>query len=230
MKRTLILSATVLALTVHQEARAQQALQDAFAMVKDHVAKNQAALRQYVWTEQTNVLLNGEVKKTTYYRCQYGPDGAVQKTVIDSSPPPAEKRGLRGRVVEKKKEELTDYMDLAVSLIKQYVPPNPTQMEAAFQGGSGSIGLAGPGTLQLQFKNYVKPGDSLVFTYDTAAKKLIRIVVNSYISDQKDAVTLQVNFQTLPGGPNYVAQTVLNAPAKKVQVQTTNSGYERMGG
>ena len=229
MTKTLILIATVFAFTVQPQARAQSALQEKFAMVKQGVEQNQAALRQYAWTEETNVLLNGEVKKTTYNRCQYGPDGAVQKTVINSSPPPAEKRGVRGRVIEKKKEELGDYMQQASALVKQYVPPNPQQMQSAFQAGSASLGQAGPGTLQLQFQNYVKPGDSLVFTFDTAAKALIRIDVKTYMSDKKDAVTLQVNFQTLPSGPNHVAQTVLDAPAKKIQVQTTSSSYQRMG-
>jgi hypothetical protein len=229
MTKIVILVATVFALTMQPQASAQQALQEKFAMVKQGVAQNQAALRQYVWTEETNILLNGEVKKTTYNRCQYGPDGAVQKTLINSSSPPAEKRGVRGRVVERKKEELGDYMQQASALVKQYVPPNPEQMESAFRAGGASLGQPGPGTLQLQFKNYVKPGDSLVFTFNTAAKALIRIEVNTYMSDQKDAVKLQVNFQTLPGGPNYVAQTVLDAPAKKIQVQTTSSSYQRLG-
>jgi hypothetical protein len=60
------------ALTLQPQARAQQELQEKLANVKEAVAKNQAALRQYAWTEQTNVLLKGEVKKTTYYQCQYG--------------------------------------------------------------------------------------------------------------------------------------------------------------
>ena len=49
------------------------------------------------------------------------------------------------------------------------------------------------------------------------------------MNNQNDTVALQVNFQTLPGGPNYVAQTVLDAPGKSIQVQTTSSSCRRIG-
>lgn len=228
MKTRLMLSAAVCVLSLQSQPRAQQELRRKLAMVKEAVAQNQAALRQYTWTEQTNVLLNGEVKKTTYYQCQYGPNGTVQKTPTGGSPPPSQPRGLRGRVIERKKDELESYMQQAGSLVKQYVPPNPQQMEANFQAGNASLGPAGAGALQLRFTNYVKPGDSLVLTFDTAAKALTQINVNTYMNDQSDPVTLQVNFQTLPGGPHYVAQTALNAPAKGVQVQTTSSNFQRI--
>ena len=133
--------------------------------------------------------------------------------------PPPEKRCLRGRVVEKKKDELKSYMEQAGALVKAYVPSNPEQMKAAFQAGNASLGQAGPGALQLQFKNYVKPGDSFLLTFNTATKALTQISVNTYMDGPSDAV---------PGGPHYVAQTVLNAPTKNIQVQTTSPNYRRM--
>ncbi len=224
-----MMSAALCALAFQPQARAQrEELQQKLGMVREAVAQNQAALRQYTWTEQTNILRKGEVKKTTDFRCQYAPDGTVQKTPTGGSAPAPEKRGLRGRVVEKKKDELESYMQQAGALIKQYVPPNPQQMRVDFQAGNASLGHAGPGTVDLQFKNYLKPGDSLVLTFDTAAKALTQISVNTYMNDPSDPVSLQVNFQTLPGGPNYVAQTTLDAPAKSIQVQTTSSNYQRM--
>jgi hypothetical protein len=228
MKTILMLSTAVCALIFQPHAVAQQAVEQKLAIVKESVAQNQAALRQYTWTEQTNVILKGETKKTTYYQCRYAPDGTVQKTETGSSPAPSQQRGrVRQHVVEKKTDELKDYMQQAGALVKQYLPPDPQQMKA--ESGNASLSQTGEGDIGLEFKNYVKPGDSLVLTFNTAAKALSRINVNTYMSDQKDAVTLQVNFQTLPGGPNYVAQTLLNAPAKSIQVQTMSSNYQRMG-
>jgi len=229
MKTRLMLSTAVCAFIL-SAAAAQQALQQKLEIVKQAVAQNQAALRQYTWTEQTNVLLKGEIKKTSYYQCRYGPDGTIQKTETGSSPAPNQQRGrVRQHVIEKKTGELKEYMQQAGALVKQYVPPDPQQMKAEFQSGNASLSQAGAGDIGLEFKNYVKPGDSLVLTFNTAAKALSQINVNTYMSDQKDAVSLQVNFQTLPGGPHYVAQTLLNAPAKSIQVQTTSSNYQRMG-
>jgi hypothetical protein len=229
MKSTLFTSVAALALILHPQARAQSPVEQKVAMVKQAVAANKAALLHYIWTETTNVSLNGEVKKTTNYQCVYGPDGSVQKTATGGSPPPAPKRGLRGKIVENKTEDLTDYMQRAATLVKQYVPPNPEQIQGAFQQGNVTIGADGPEVLQLRFANYVKPGDSMVFYFNKMAKALTQITVNSYMNDTTDAVSLQVNFQAIPGGPNYVAQTTLNAPAKKIMVQTTSSNYQKMG-
>ncbi|MGA7415321.1 MAG: hypothetical protein WBW33_32915 [Bryobacteraceae bacterium] len=228
MKKALFGSVSVMALILQTHAWAQSPVQEKVAMVKAAVAQNKAALMHYIWTEQTNIMLNGEVKKTTNYQCMYGPDGSVQKTATGGTPPPAPKRGLRGKIVENKTEDLTDYMQRAATLVKQYVPPNPEQIQGAFQQGNVTIGTDGPEVLQLQFTNYVKPGDSMVFYFNKQAKALSQITVNSYMNDQTDAVSLQVNFQTIPGGPNYVAQTTLNAPAKKITVQTTSSNYQKM--
>ena len=171
-------------------------------MVKEAVAQNKAALAHYIWTEQPPTsALNGEVKKTTNYQCMYGPDGSVQKTATGGTPPPAPKRGLRGRIVENKTEDLTDYMQRAATLVKQYVPPNPEQMQAAFEQGNATIGADGPEVLQLQFTNYVKPGDSMVFYFNKQAKALTQVTVNSYMDDVKDAVSLQVNFPENSGRP-----------------------------
>lgn len=232
MKNVLMLIAAVCVLTLQSSAQAQQqGVQQKVTMIREAVAQNQAALKHYTWTEQTNVLLKGEVKKTMYYQCQYGPDGTVQKTETGSSPAAAKQRGrLREHVVEKKTDELKEYMQQAGALVKEYVPPNPEQMKASFQSGNASLSEAGgPGAVQLDFKNYVKPGDSLALTFGTATKALSQINVNTYMNSPSDAVTLQVNFQTLPGGPNYVARTVLDAPAKNIQVQTTSSNFQRMG-
>jgi hypothetical protein len=54
--------------------------------------------------------------------------------------------------------------------------------------------------------------------------------VNTYMGQAKDAVTLQVQMASIPGGPNYSQQTILNATAKELVVTTTNSNYQRLGG
>jgi len=220
---------TTLVLSPQADAQAlKQELQQKLATVKEAVARNQASLRQYTWTEHTQILYKGEVKKTQQYICRYGPDGKVQKTLLGQPAPEEHKRGLRGRIVEKKVDEMKDYMERAVALIHNYVPPNPQAMQAAFQGGNVMVGGAGPGQIQLQFKNYVKSGDSMTFNFDSATKVLTALNVNSYLNDPSDAVTLQVTFQSLPDGTNYAASTVLNAPAKNIQVNMQNSNYQKL--
>jgi len=229
MKSLLALIALLSSVAIPGRAQGvQKEVQEKLAEVKASVAQNQMALRAYTWIEHTDISLKGEVKKTKDESCRYGPDGKVQKVAIGTPAPPKQLRGVRKRVVEKKVGELEDYMDRAAALIKNYVPPSPALMEAAFKAGMVSLGQAGPGAIQLQFRNYVKSGDSLVFSFDSASKTLRKITVDSYLDNPSDAVKLDVNFQTLPDATNYVASTVLNAPAKQVQVVTKSSNFQKL--
>jgi hypothetical protein len=209
-------------------------MQQKVASLKQSVAENQQRLHQYQWTETTQLTLNGEAKPPKQNMCSYGPDGKVQKVPIgDAQPQQPEQSGRRGRlkehIIEKKTGEMQDYMQQVKALLALYVPPNSERIQAAHQAGNVSVGApAGSDTLQLIFKNYAQPGDQMTLSFNTAARKVQQLNVNTYLNDPKDAVTLAVQFASLPDGTNYAQQTVLNAPAKKIQVTTTNLNYQKL--
>jgi hypothetical protein len=211
--------------------QADTALQEKVAAMKQAAAANAQALHHYSWLETTQISLKGEVKSTKQERCLYRPDGTIQKTPISPPQPQeqeSERRGrLRRRIVEKKKEELTDYMQQVKSLIGQYVPPDPNRMQQAYQAGNVFVNPA-PGMIRLVFKNYVQPGDSMTLAIDQNTRKLASLNVNSYLGEAKDAVTLSVQFGVLPDGTRYPAQEVVVAQAKKIQVTVTNSDYQNL--
>jgi len=202
-------------------------LQQKLAAVKQSVAENQQRLHQYQWTETTQLNLKGDPKPPTENLCQYGPDGQVQKTAI--GPPPQQPSGgrMKQRVVAKKKGEMKDYMQDVKGLLGMYVPPDPQRMQQARDAGNLSLNPAG-GVVNLVFTNYAQPGDRLTLTFDPAAKKVVGLSVNTYMGQEKDAVTLQVRMASLPDGTNYAQQTVLQATAKQLVVTTTNSNYQKM--
>jgi hypothetical protein len=70
----------------------------------------------------------------------------------------------------------------------------------------------------------------MTLSFDTATRKVSSLNVNTYMDDPKDVVSLAVKMASLPDGTNYVQQTVLDATAKQLQVTTTNSNYQRIGG
>ncbi len=226
--KQLTIIACILAVSPIAAQDMKQELQQKLATVKESAARNQAALRQYSWTEHTDILLKGEVKSTKDNLCRYGADGKVQKTPVGTPAPKKELRGMKKRVVERKVDELTDYMERASELIHQYMPPSPQRMQAVAQAGNVSAGQAGPGRIELQFKNYIKPGDAVTLGFDSATKAITTIAVKSYLDEPDDAITLDVGFSTLPDSTNYTATTQLNAPAKKVQVKVTNSNYQKL--
>ena len=120
--------------------------QERAAAIKQSLAQNQAALRQYTWVETTEISLKGEVKKKEQKQCRYGADGKVQKTPLPgAAPAPAapKKEGRSGRggrvkekVVENKVDDLKDYMGQVAALVQQYVPPDPQKIQAAQSAGT----------------------------------------------------------------------------------------------
>src|SRR5271154_1440374 len=204
-------------------------VQQKLAAAKQAAAENKQRLRQYQWTETTQLTLKGDPKPASQQLCQYGPDGQVQKTPI--GPPPEQPSGgrLKQRVIEKKKAEMADYMDDVKGVLSMYVPPDPDKMQLAFQAGKVSINPAG-GLVNLIFNDYAQPGDRMTLVFNPAIKKIISLSVNTYMGQAKDAVTLQVQMAGLPDGTTYEQQTVLNASAKQLVVTTTNSNYQRLGG
>src|SRR5580765_6010336 len=84
--------------------------QDRVAALKQSLGSSMAALRKYEWMETTVVSMKGEEKSRKQNRCYYGADGKVQKVPVESAPaaPAKDKRGVRGKVVENKKEEIGD--------------------------------------------------------------------------------------------------------------------------
>lgn len=70
----------------------------------------------------------------------------------------------------------------------------------------------------------------MTLSFDTTAKKVASVSVNTFMADTQDAVTLQVQMAGLPDGTNYAQQTILNATAKQLVVTTTNANYQKLGG
>ena len=227
IKRLVMIGAVTLAITFPAISQNTE-LQEKLAAVKQAAAENKQKLRQYQWVETTQLTLKGDAKPPTKNSCQYGPDGKVQKTPI--GPPPQQPSGGRAKqkIIEKKKEEMKDYMQDVKALLGMYVPPDPQKMQAAFEAKKVSLNPA-DGVVNLVFTDYALPGDKMTLSFDTATKKIAGLNINTYMGKEKDVVTLQVKMGSLPDGTNYEQQTVLNASAKQLVVTTTNSNYQKLG-
>ncbi len=231
-----VIGAITAVLTVGAAAQAGSAnpeLTQKLAQLKEAAAANKQRLQQYTWTETQQLTLKGDPKPVKTFQCQYGPDGRVQKTPIgettQSSGGGRQGGGrLRQHIVEKKTEEMKDYMQQVQGVITLYVPPDAQRMQRAFQSGNVSFDKpVGGDTVNLIFTNYAQPGDKMTIGFDTTTKKIQTINVNTYLDQPQDVVTLAVHFDTLPDGTNYAQNTVLNATAKQLQVSTTNSNYAK---
>jgi len=231
MRRALILPtmAACLALAATSSAQdSQAALHQKVAALKQSMAQNQQRIRHYVWTENTQLSLKGEVKSTKIESCQYGPDGKVQKVLLSAPPDKKEARGLKKKIIENKTDDMKEYMERATALIQQYVPPPSDLVQDNLASGDTSLTPLGGDAMQIQFKNFLKGGDAVTFVVDKAAKSLRQLKVNTYLDQDKDTVDLTVDFRTLPDGTSYAAAKNLSVAAKQIVVQITTSNYQKL--
>jgi hypothetical protein len=227
-KRWLMMGA--LALASASPLIAQNAeLQQKVAEVKLAAAQNKRRLMRYQWVETSQLTLKGDDKPPTQNMCQYGSNGQVIKTPIGPPPEPPSGGRIKQKIVAKKKAEIKDYMGDVKNLLTMYIPPDPQQMELAYRAGKLSVNPAG-GILNFIFNDYAQPGDRMTLSFDPAQKKIISLSINTYMGEEKDVVTLQVQMASLPDGTNFAGQTILTATAKKLVVTTTNSNYQKLGG
>jgi hypothetical protein len=214
-----------------QTASAGEGIPERVTALKQSLAQSQKNLRTYQWVETTAVSMKGEVKSQKQMSCYYGADGALQKTPIASSPPPKKQKGLKGKIVESKKEELSDTMKQAVALVKSYVPPDPALIQRAVDAGKVSVENPQPGkTARLVFRDYHLPGDTLSISLDVTTNQLTGLNVATYLGQPSNPVEMNVTMGALADGTTYSATTQLALKAQQLTVNVANSGYKKTGG
>ena len=120
-------------------------------------------------------------------------------------------------------------MERTLSMIERYVPPSLERLKSVANQGNASFRATGPDAIELQFKDYVKKGDSVTFALDLGAQRISRAIVNTYLAEEdKDAISLTVDFQTLPDATNYPATKVLNVAAKQIVVKVQSNNYQKV--
>ncbi|HTP69512.1 MAG TPA: hypothetical protein VMJ35_11460 [Dongiaceae bacterium] len=206
-------------------------MQQRVAEAKEAAARNKQLLAQYTWVEQVTISLKGEQKKQEHFQVRLGPDGKPQKQSLDPPPAPPEHEGrLKKHIVEKKKEEYKEYADQIKDLIQQYVPPEKDKLEQAFQSGNLMLGpeTGAPGQYRLVISNYLKQGDNMTLVMDKTQKNLVAVSISTYLTDPKDAVTVNVEFAPIPGGPNHVSGETINGVSKELTIAIQNSNYQHL--
>jgi hypothetical protein len=196
--------------------------------VRVELARSNVALQQYIWTEHTEVLVKGKVKSSSAVTCRYSRSGELTKTPIDQGKEKQNPNAVSNRPMVRKKADMQDYIERAVSLIQKYVPPKPDQLQYLLENGHAFLGQSATGKSEIRFEQYFQDGDSLVFTYDPVSKALLRVSIASTLGSPKDPVAMEAVFETLPDGVNHLASTTLNAKARKVQVKTRNVMYQKV--
>ena len=194
-------------------------LVDAF---KANMADSQAVLQKYEWIETTVVNLDGIENPPRKKLCYYKANGDLRKDPL----PVSGKRFARDMIPPDEMEGLTKYVQDAMKLMYQYIPLNLSGIQSAQLGGNLFFKVTEPGKRALlTISNFLLPGDRMVLDLDLATKRPLSLSIDSYLDNQKNPVTLRVNYGSLYGTASFPRQTVLEAKGRDLKVTIQNTEY-----
>jgi hypothetical protein len=200
------------------EATDSNSVAEGVAVLKQLLQESRDRLRAYEWTETTVVRLKGKEKARRLSRCHYRIDGKIEREVASIVTP------------QKKNEDMADYIERAITLVRYYVPPDLAEIQRIQNLGRVSIHAIEPGKrMSVEFHDYRFQGDKLNVEVDLGNNRLASLHVSSPLGETQDPVSLEVRFGTLTDGSTYPAEALLEAKAKKLSAAVTNSGHRKLG-
>ena len=228
----LLLTCTAFAQTPPPQA--PDALPQQIQQMQEANAKNEQHLHKYQWIETTTLTIHDEPRPPKRSICKYGLDGKVQKTPLGQQEASAGQQGggfpgrgglVRGLVVKHKKEEAQKELAQVRAVTEMYFPIDRAKLKQALQAGQVHFVTGDSDEETVVIDNYAKHGDELKLTLNHSTMQMERVSVKSYLDKPKDALTAKVQFSALPDGTLYRGSTTIDAPSKKVSVETVNSDY-----
>ena len=223
MKKLTILTASLLLFGAAQITQLQA--QEGLAMKIGEARKANAALmKQYSWESRTELIDKGKVADTRIQTVSYGPDGQLQRTLLNDESSPLPRGFLRRRIAEKEKEKVEKYLKGLSALLDQYTLPTQGKViefvfDAKIQAPDGN------GLLQLTGSSVVVPGDTFSLWVQATTRQTRKVAITTTF--EGDPVTATGSFKTLPSGLTHLEFAEVDVPAKEIKLQLHNFNFNQ---
>jgi hypothetical protein len=190
--------------------------------------ENAQALRQYTWKSRTEIQKGGETKNVQVNLMRYGANGALEQTLVSSTPRHnLPTRGIRGLIAQKKKEDFMERLDSLAMLAKSYGELPPAEMQRFMAAATVMPEMRSEQKLlRISGGNVLQPGDSMTLWIDAVTRRLRRVEVQTTL--ERKPVRVVSDFQDLPAGPTFTARSVVDYASKELTLITENFDYERV--
>jgi hypothetical protein len=219
MNKTKVIAIAIMLLT-WSNAQGQQDQKFAQAM-----KQNAQALRPYTWKSRTQIRKDGEVKSTKVFMTRYAADGTQVQMLVEEESAKLPKFGLRGMIAKKKKEEAAQLIEALQKLAKSYGELPPAKMQEFMSKATVTLEQNTPQPmLRLEATDVLQPNDSMTVWLDATTRRQRRIEINS--SYDAKPVRIVSEFKDLPGGPTYMARSVVDYPREQLTLTVENFDYQ----
>ncbi len=226
-KMLLAVMAGVFAIGWSQTALAQATLAtkaNMAVMITEARKANGLLMHQYTWNSRTELLEEGQIKDNRIELVNYGPDGQLQRSLLNDSSAPLPRGFLRRGIAEQKKKEMEEYLTGLRSLLDQYTLSTVGKV-LDFMNQAVTTGPDASGLIEMTGTNVVVPGDNFSIWTHVTTRHTRKVQANTLY--QGNVVELTATFHTLASGLNYVAYAEVTIPAKQMSIQVQNFNYQR---
>jgi hypothetical protein len=226
MQIRLVAAAVLTCLCWPQTMPAQTPSSNAATAVQIAAARtaNDALMRQYSWTSRTEVIDQGQVKDLRLDLVTYGPDGQLQRNVMNDESAPLPRGFIRRRIAEKERQKVEDYLSGLRAILEQYSLPTAGKM-LDFLNQARTSGPDASGQLEMTGNGVITPGDTFSVWTDAKTRQTRKIQVATVF--QGDVVNLTATFKTLASGLNHVDFGEVMVSAKQLSLQVQNFNYNK---
>ena len=222
MKPRLLITTAAFVVCCLQSCPAQVANEGLANQIIAARQKNGTLMKQYSWNSRTELLENGSVKDIRIEQVMYGPDGQLQRTLLNNDPSSHPRGFLRRRIAEREQEKMEKYLKGLRGLLDQYTSPTAGQIINFISTATISTPDAN-GLLTITGSNVIKPGDTMTMTIYAPTRQPRSISITTFF--EQDEVTLSATCKTLANGLNYVGFAEVNVPMKNLTLQVQNYDY-----
>ena len=182
--------------------------------------RNAEMLRQYTWTMRVVLTADEKQQPPQLYLMRFDPSGKLQKTPITVQKQKTY-RGFLGKKKKKKADEMKQYLSGLSDLVKNYTAPTPDQMAHFFT--RAQYAPQPNGTVKVAGTNFLQQGDSVSYAVNQATKQPVLLSFSTELDS--DRVTGTVQYEQVPKGPRYAAQTMVSVPTRKLHLQVDTFDY-----
>lgn len=224
MKKLLLLGSALFAWCAAQPAVAQIPNEGLAAKIIATRKANDTRLKQYSWSSRVELIDNEKVRDIRIDTVSFGPDGQLQRTLVNDQPGPLPGGFLRKRIAEKEREKVEKYIVGLRKLLDQYTLPTPgkvidyvSQAQISAPDSNGLLKLTGSSVLV--------PGDAYTLWIDAATRQTRKIQLTT--TYEQDMVELTVTFKTLKSGLTHVQFGEVDVPGKGLKLQVHDFDYNQ---
>ena len=185
---------------------------------------NAALMKQYSWSCRAEFIKEGKALDTRIDSVTYGPDGQLQRTILNDEKSPLPHGFLRKKVAEKEREDVEKYLAGLRKLLDQYTLPTAGKV-LDFVNQSTIQAPDANGMLQLTGNSVVTAGDTFTMWIQAATAQTQKAQITSFYDGE--TVTANASFKTLPSGLCHVAFAEIEVPAKGYRLQIHNFDYNQ---